>query len=294
MQNRHVETRSIGVVFLDDTKFLEDFRERLGLHTFAGMRERARQAEYDLLLLFCSDQGSRKAGAEVRYLDRRYDGIVFVGQCPRPLLEALTTYQLPTVVCFSNDTPPGVVNVMADNEMAMQIVVEHLVNLGHRRVAHLAGPIWSSEAKERREAYSKALQSLERHQCALRIFEGATWGGDIQTMLPIVDAILETKVTAVVCANDFLAKDLWMALEQRGLRVPEDVSLTGMDNIDEAAALGLTSIVNPFFQIGQQAIDSLLNIIRGGDGKDATQRLPVELVCRSSVSRQWETSSVHS
>src|SRR5689334_14129267 len=64
MQNRHVETRAIGLVFLDEMKFLQDLRERLGWHTFAGMRDRARHHQYDLLLLFRAQTDWNEQGVE--------------------------------------------------------------------------------------------------------------------------------------------------------------------------------------------------------------------------------------
>lgn len=283
MQNRHVATHAIGVVFLDEMKFLQDLRERLGWHTFAGMRDRAREFKYDILLLFRSRPNWLEPGAEAQFLDRRYDGIVFLGQCHRQMTETLVRHNLPMVVCYSSDNPPGVISVIADNRHGMELVVEHLIQNGHERIAHLAGPHWSMEATERRDSYAAALRARGREACALRIVQGDTWGGDLEESRPLAEAVLAMGVTAVVCGNDFLALDLWQIAEAQGLRIPEDLSLTGMDNLDEAAKLGLTSVVNPFYQIGREAIDSLLSIIRGEEIKDAVKFVPVELISRSSV-----------
>lgn len=283
MQNRHVETRAIGVVFLDEMKFLQDLRERLGWHTFAGMRDRARHYEYDLLLLFRSRPGWLEPGTEAQFLDRRYDGIVFLGQCRRDLAATLVAHGLPTVVCYSADTPSGVASVLADNRRAMELAAHHLLAHGHKRIAHLAGPHWSMEATQRRDEYSAALRTAGRDECARRIVQALTWGDNVEETRSVAEAILDLNVTGVVCANDFLALALWQIAEERGLRIPEDLSLVGMDDLDEGAAKGLTSIVNPFYQIGGQAIDSLLTLIKGGDYQDACKLIPVELISRSSV-----------
>ncbi len=283
MQNRHVETKAIGIVFLDEMKFLQDLRERLGWHTFAGMRDRARHYQYDLLLLFRSRKDWLEPGAETQFLDHRYDGIIFLGQCKHELAETLVQHGLPTVVCYSADTPPGVVSVMADNHRAMELAVEHLISNGHERIAHLGGPLWSMEATQRRDEYSAALRARGRMECAGRIVQGSTWGGDLPETRPLAEEILAMDVTGVVCGNDFLALDLWQIAEEQGRKIPESLSLTGMDDLDEGAAKGLTSIVNPFYEIGAQAIDSLITLIRGGDYKEACTLVPVELILRDSV-----------
>lgn len=283
MQNRHVETHSIGVAFMDDQKFLQDVRERLGLYTFAGMRDQAKQHQYDLLLLFHSRPEWLETGAESRFLDRRYDGIIFVGQCPRPMLDALVLHRFPTVVCYSPDLPEGIAGVLVDNRAAMRLAVEHLIAHGHKRIAYMAGPHWSKEAGERRDLYCEAMLERGRPKCARRIVQGDTWGGNPTETQSLAEAILDMEVTAVVCGNDFLALDLWQVAEAQGVRVPQDLSLIGMDNLEESMERGLTSIVNPFYQIGCQAIDSLLCLIRGGEVREACRRIPVELVSRSSV-----------
>jgi LacI family transcriptional regulator len=290
LQNRHVETRAIGVVFMDDVVFLDnlqslkEMRERLGLHTFAGMRDQARHHAYDLLLLFRSRPEVLAAGMATQFLDRRFDGIIFVGQCPRALVETLVAHKVPTVVCYSMDTPTGAASILADNRMAMRLAVEHLIEHGHERIAHLSGPSWSDEAKRRREEYRRILQSLGRHACAERIAEARTWGEKVEDVRAAAEEILAKEVTAVVCGNDFLALALWRIAEEKGLKVPEDLSLTGMDNMEDGAERGLTSVVNPCYQIGCQAIDSLVSLIRGTNYKDASRHLPVELVSRNSVS----------
>lgn len=283
MQNRHVETRAIGVVFLDEMKFLQDLRERLGWHTFAGMRDRAHHYQYDLLLLFRSRSNWLEPGFEAQFLDHRYDGIVFLGQCRRQLTETLVQHGLPTVVCYSADVPPGVVSVMADNHQAMELAVEHLIANGHERIAHLGGPHWSMEATQRRDEYSAALRARGREACARRIIQGTTWGGVLPESRALVEEVLALDVTAVVCGNDFLALDLWQVAEEQGRPIPESLSLIGMDNLDEGAAKGLTSIVNPFYEIGAQAIDALITLIRGGDYQEACTHIPVELISRASV-----------
>ena len=283
MQNRHVETHAIGVAFMDDQKFLQDTRERLGLYTFAGMRDRARKRAYDLLLLFHSRSEWFEAGAERRFLDRRYDGIIFVGQCPTALLESLAKHQLPTVVCYSPDTPPGVASVLVDNAAAMRLAVDHLIQHGHERIAHLAGPRWSREAAERRDHYRDAMRERGRPECAHRIVQGDTWGGHLEETRPLADAILDMGVTGIVCGNDFLALDLMQIARKCKLRVPADLSVIGMDNLEEGMAVGLTSIVNPFYQIGSQAVDALLFLLQGGDYRQASRRISVELVSRRSV-----------
>ena len=90
-------------------------------------------------------------------------------------------------------------------------------------------------------------------------------------------------MTAVACANDLFALALWRMAEDRGLRVPEDLSITGVDNTTEGALRGLTRVAQPFEQIGHAAVDAILTILEGGDAAQASRVLPVELSERRSV-----------
>ena len=195
--------------------------------------------------------------------------------------------------CYSVAPAPGVARVLGDNIDAMRQAVTHLAEFGHERIAHLAGPHSNLEAQERMEGFRAAMRATFGPDCWDDVVQGDTWGeprhlpgGGEETSeqaRPLAEAILAMNVTAVVCANDWLALALWQAASERGIRVPQDLSLTGMDNTLPAAYKGLTSVATPFEQIGRAAVDAFLTLQNGGNSAQASRVLPVELIQRSSV-----------
>jgi len=289
-QNRHVRTNAFGVVFLA----LHRLNGIVGYPTFQGMCERGEETDYDLTVFLRSEPEWVRPGSEARFLDRRCDGFIFVGSSRPALSETLVRHGIPAVECYSVAPKPGMARVIGDNRDGMRQAVAHLAGLGHTRIAHLAGPWHNLEADERQAGFQEAMRETFGPGCPEVIVRGDTWGGpmgfhegrDVVDMRarPLAEAVLASGVTAVVCANDLLALTVWQCAEERGLRVPEDLSLVGMDNIMRAAYRGLTTVATPFEQIGRAAVDAVLMLQDGGSAGDASRILPVTLVERASVS----------
>ncbi len=139
------------------------------------------------------------------------------------------------------------------------LVMDHLAELGHEHIAHVAGPHGWESASKRAEAYRVALESR-----GLPIFEvvhgdwSAASGYNAAMELP-----LDAGITAVFVANDRMALGVLRALTERGVRVPEDMSVAGIDDIPEAAYFGppLTTVRVDFAQAGRVAAASLIGMI---------------------------------
>lgn len=286
MQNRHVATNAIGLLFH------QDMQGAVGYPTFMGICEEAQAHDHDINIVLRATPDWVRPGVEVQFLDRRCDGFIFVGDDRPELSEALIRHQVPVVECYSPDPPEGVGSVVGNNAQGIHLAVAHLVKQGHRRIAHLAGPEFKREARIRRDAFCEAMHELTGYDGADWIVQADSWGdlwgcnyvGDPgEKSRPLAEAVLKLDVTAVVCANDQLALAVWKMALQKGLRVPEDFSITGMDNINEAALQGLTTIAQPFHEIGKAAVDAVLALIAGADSKSVSQVLPVELIQRRTV-----------
>lgn len=285
VQNRHVATHAIGVLFL------QEMQGAVGYPTFLGLCKRAQQFDHDLTIILRSDPNWSRPGSEVRFLDRRCDGFVFVGDERPELSSLLVRHKVPVVECYSVAPPSGVARVVSDNAQAMRLAVARLVELGHTRIAHVAGPEYSHEARVRHEAFREAIQTQLGTEARF-IVQGDSWG-DLwgfdygsdpgHKTRPLANAVLDMDVTAVVCANDLLALAVWKMAATRGLRVPQDLSIIGMDNIVEAERRGMTSIAAAFQDIGAAAVDAVLHLIDGGDSREASRVLPVTLIERQSI-----------
>jgi len=285
IQNRHVATKSIGLVFI------HALEGEVGSPTFLGMCDRARQKDYDLTVLLRSEPDWVKPGTESQFLDRRCDGFIFIGDSRREITEALVRHNIPVVECYSVFSPPGVANILLDNVSAMRQAVTLLAGHGHTRIAHLAGPRSNGEALQRLEGYRSKMWELFGEDPDKFVVQGETWGdlwgynqGDPGwDTRPFAEAVLALNVTAVVCVNDLYALAVWRLAEEKGLRVPEDISIVGMDNIAQGAERGLTSVAPCFKQVGRAAVDAILTLLQGGSSADASQVIPVSLLNRASV-----------
>lgn len=278
VQNRHIETHVIGLVFDQGWESSD-----AGVRVLEGVRNGALQHGYDFLVMLRTRAPWLHDRAEARFLDRRCDGFIFItpgGQ--KALLETLLQHGISITACFTSDVPIGVSWVMADNQGAMRCAIEYLVARGHRRIAHFGGPENSYSARKRCEAFEQLLAEFD-----LPVYEGqiqtAGWGpGDSQAHLTAAD-LLRYRPTAVVCANDDLALKLWDVARAQQLRVPQDISIIGMDNTLEGAERGLTSLINPLPAIGYEAVNSLIAVMRGGAPEKGCKVIPVDLAERTSV-----------
>ena len=148
--------------------------------------------------------------------------------------------------------------------LAAQLVMNHLVELGHTRIAHIAGPAGWDSASNREAVYHATLREhgLQDVPVAHGDWSAAS-GYRAARSLPV-----ETGITAIFVANDRMALGVIRALAERGIRVPQDVSVAGIDDIPEAAYFSppLTTVHNEFAESGRVAARSLITLIeRPGD-----------------------------
>jgi len=278
-QNRRVRTHVMSVVF-DHTVIKA---HQIDSETFYGIRRAALRHGYDLLVNLRSQPEFELDGLPRWLLDRRSDGFIFVN--PRypeetyRAMEALTEHGIPSVSCFHADVPAGVPWVAADSAQGMRFAVRHLKELGHRHIGHLTGPVWHSETRLRREGYLAAMQ-LEQLEVSTNLIVSGHESYDAGAAL---DQFLSEGATAVICWNDERALSLWKLAEARGIRVPNDFSLVGMDDSPMADYTGLTSLTNPLTEIGEFALEFLHETLGGNETAGRAKLVPVELKVRKSV-----------
>jgi LacI family transcriptional regulator len=179
--------------------------------------------------------------------------------------------------------------VSVDNVDAAQLAVDHLLELGHERIAHLAGPAYTQHTWDRIAGVERAFsQSQLRIQNENIIPTGATFREGYEVALQYFRQKGSGHPTAVTCFNDLVAMGLLRALAELGLRVPEDVSVVGFDDIPAAAyfAVPLTTISVPKRRMGRVAAKLLIEQIAAGeDAVPEATVLMAELVERASTRR---------
>lgn len=176
-------------------------------------------------------------------------------------------------------------SVRADNALGIRMLVDHLWAQGHRTFGHVAGPASNVLSIARRQAFEKRVTELQGESR-----EDWIVAGDFSIAAGLeaasVVAQMKDRPTAWICASDQLAFGLISGLERAGVRVPQDISVTGFDNIEMAEVFNppLTTIHQHRNKMGDKAARCLLSQLTHGDsGSDLVKTLPVYLVEREST-----------
>jgi DNA-binding LacI/PurR family transcriptional regulator len=178
-------------------------------------------------------------------------------------------------------SPPGMTFVRLDTERGTDLAVGHLLELGHRRVGHLASDIDAETFRIRREHVLATLRNagLEPGPHAAAPFQFDAAG---RAALALLDA--PEPPTAVYCDDDILAGGMYLAARERGLRIPGDISVVGFDDLPFARVFGppLTTIAIDGEELGATAFE-VLAALMAGEPRPPGRILPVELIVRGST-----------
>lgn len=181
-------------------------------------------------------------------------------------------------------------SVSFDNRGPMKLATDYVIECGHRRLGHLAGPAFSAkEAKERQLGF---VESLIEHDIpmseAVILTAGETANAGYQTALEVLKRPPETRPTALLCFNDMVALGVYRAAHELSLEIPGDLSVVGFDGVDFAELLGppLTGVDIFPRELGKKAAELLLKVIRNQVGPETTSvSLEPKLIERGSVAR---------
>jgi LacI family transcriptional regulator len=214
-------------------------------------------------------------------MDRSVEGFVLIDT----VLEH--SMNLPVVAVAGHRKIEGVTNVVLDQRRAAELTLHHLYELGHRKIAFMRGGSHSSDADERWECLMAVAAEMKLEvlpeltvQVKLRVSTPELGFGPANELLG-----RGGEFTAIVCYNDEAAIGAIRAFMNHGLRVPQDVSVVGFDDIQSAAFHNpsLTSIRQPLNQMGVEAARILLQRIRGQEEFADTVPILPELVIREST-----------
>lgn len=176
--------------------------------------------------------------------------------------------------------------VISDDMLGMRLAVDHLVSLGHRRIAHLAGPETLSTGLARRLGFEQAMRQHGLNAKAVARAEAYTVESGEVAMNTLLAKRNQTQFTAVVAANDLLALGALQALKHAGIKVPRDVSVVGHNDMQLLDQVNppLTSVRIQHYEMGFRAARLLIDALRERPGsQDATVVLRPQLVVRAST-----------
>lgn len=280
---RNLRTRRSMSVLL----VVRDVGNPFYLEILKGVEATAREAGYAVLMGNTENDPDR----EVEYFNMLRDGhadgmILMTGKLPPPEPgESADLSHLPVVIALEMIEGSGFPHVQIDNVAAAEAAVDHLIALGHRRIAHIAGPLPEVMALHRRDGYRAAMKAA-----GLAIPEGYEVRGDY--LLESGEACasdlfaLPEPPTAIFAANDEMAYGAIHALRRLGRDVPGDVSVVGFDDLYLSKAFypPLTTVSQPRADIGRTAMSQLLNVLSDGDvAPEPAIVLPTTLNIRGST-----------
>ena len=279
-------SRNIAVI----TTYLSDY---IFPRLIQGMDQVLTEAGYSIMLKNTGNSRQKEAQCLEDILTKDVDGLIVEPSKSQilcrnmALYERLDAYEIPYV--FIQGRYPQMRDkpcVLMDDEKGGYLAASHLVKLGHRRIAGIFKAD-DSQGAERHKGYVKALQEAQIPYDPDLVIWFHTEDRKVKPAL-VVKRMVEQKwdFTGVVCYNDQIALEVYRALTEMGMRVPEDISLTGYDDsfIASSGPLKMTTVAHPHERLGAMAARMLLDRIRGvHPEKEAILRLlEPELVIRES------------
>ncbi|MBB3387620.1 LacI family transcriptional regulator [Rhizobium sp. BK275] len=212
-------------------------------------------------------------------LDKQVDGIIATGKrLDRRLPVDLSNLNVPVVYAFTEGAP-GTVTFRSDDAQGARLAIEWLAKLGRKRIAHVTGPENFFSVRERADAYRK-VAGEERP-----VLFGAwseSWGHEAVARMWSGNG---EKPDGIFCGNDQIARGVIDALRERGIGVPQDVSVVGFDNWEIVAAQTrppLTTVDMELKELGRQAGLTVLALAEGRPVEPGIRKLPCRLVVRQS------------
>ena len=269
----------VGVVLLDIANpFFTDIVK--------GAERVLRDNGYTLML--CSSDES--LDRELRYLrvleEHRVDGLLItpVGRDLR-YITGLAQRGIPTVLLDRDATDSALCSVTVDDIHGAELAIRHVLELGHRSICFLNGPVSIRQCADRREGVRKGMRSHRPPDAVLRQLGVPSLTSEFGERASMDILSTRPRPTATVCANDLLALGVLRGLSAANVAVPHDMAVVGYDDVEFASMLSppLTSVRQPTLELGAAAAHLLLDEKRGSSHQHRSVRFQPELVVRHST-----------
>jgi LacI family transcriptional regulator len=225
------------------------------------------------------------AHSAAAYRDKRTDGILVIApDVDSDMIQVLSSFGL-TLVTISALPVDGIASVDVDNSLGAAMAAEYLLDLGHTRIAHIAGNAAQLSARERMDAFAAKMNErgikLDDHYLVSAKYSGETVDEAVRQLMS-----LPKPPTAIFGGNDAIARRIVGAVEQMGYRVPDDLSVIGFDDSPAAKAREphLSTIHQPLAEVGECAAKLLIELINGKTRPAKRHLFKPTLVVRATTS----------
>jgi LacI family transcriptional regulator len=271
---RKKRTYTVGLI-------IEEIGDAYGSLVISGVESYLRQHNYFFLTVIHRHDAALLRDHSQLLVERGAEGFITVDTSLQesPLL--------PTVSVAGHRTLKGVTNIVLDQEKGARLALEHLLVLGHRKIAFMKGQPYSSDAKDRWAAVCKVAQELGLEMDSDLIVHLEFDDPSPRVGYPYVKKLLAGKkpFTALFAYNDIAAIGGIRAIQEEGLRIPHDISVVGFDDIQWAAfhTPSLTTVRQPLDRMGQIAAETLIRMIEHNGDRAAEIAIEPTLVVREST-----------
>ncbi|MDX9916529.1 MAG: LacI family DNA-binding transcriptional regulator [Gudongella sp.] len=251
-----------------------------------GVEEVGRMYNYDLLL--CSSYGDKEA--EIRFvqllMQKQVAGMIIVSEIlNNEVLSYLDMGRAPFVYLNKYYNVLESPNVSINNKEASEKVMDFLVKQGHKKIAYVTQEkdIEYTIEKHKIEAYRECMDELDEVHTIFEV-DGHEIKDGYKLGEKIIEELLEGKITAVYCCEDEIALGLINYFYDHNIKVPDDISVVGYGDITIASYFRpmLTTVKEPYYDIGAVSIRRILKVIQGENIEEQTIILPVQLMVRDS------------
>ena len=275
---RSVKSNLVGVI-------IPDITNSFYTHAIRGIEHVL--APHDLSVMISNSDADKNRELNLFRLMRREEvaGLIVapISEKPTPLLHESIARQLPIVVIDRKVQELKVDSVLVDNFKGAQLAINHLIDLGYRRIGTIGGPQFLSNARQRYEGY---LHTLQEAQVTVEpdLVRFGNFRQDSGYVLANELIQLESPPSALFVANNLMTIGALNAIHQFGVTIPDDIALIGFDDMQWAESLNppLTTIRQPAFDVGVQAADMFLQRIDQPEKPTQTIMLDVDLIVRES------------
>ena len=277
------KTGNIGFI-LTEEHFLrsEPFYSKI----FLGVEFEARIHDYYILLATVSSSFSNGDSLPRFITERNFDGIIIAGKVSRDLIYSILKYDMPLVFVdyslINGDYP----TILTDNIKGGVLATNYLIENGHKNIAFIGGEISHPSIMERLQGYKLALESAKLKSNDQVVITNDDYLSR-QNGCSAAEILLNRRkdITAIFAANDTTAIGVMQCLNNKGIKVPDDISVIGFDDVQADLLLDppLTTIRVRKIDMGTEAIQLLLGIINKENIKAKKILVPVELIVREST-----------
>ena len=240
---------------------------------------------HDVILANTDYDDERTLNNVRRFIERKVAGVALMtSELDQGLIDELARCHVPVVFLDIGSAGVCMSNIVVDYEAGIGEAITHLHWLGHRRIAYIGGPARLRSAAKRLEAFRDSMAHHLPDATPLEIYEGDfRLEGGRRAAREMLNA--SQLATAVVVANDMMALGVVQEFHERGLRVPEDISIVGFDDIAFAALSNppLTTVCLPRVELGRKAVEALLATVEHPDQQGVEINVPTYLVLRDST-----------